>query len=414
MGGVFAGSFWLAVGAMDPILCLILAASAFVGTYALTRLNHGVGGRVAHVLDRRFGMNVEPDIDLFSFRVALERRRILGPSFFINFVLLFYFFGGIYYLATEIHELTELSGLRLLQIMAGAALIGAAWTRSDTSLGRIVVERTNPVLKSLRKPSTRNFFTTISGAFAILLGAFTLYAGFLLTNISGWQLFSPRGLDGARKIFFALVTPDLTILPMVLKAMVETIFIAFMATLIAVPIAFLTSFLVARNLMKANPWALGVYNALRLVFNFTRSVEPVVWAIIFTVWVGVGPFAGMLALMLHSIASLAKLYSEQIESVDRGPIEAIEATGANKIQVIWYAIVPQIILPYLSFTIYRWDINVRMATIIGLVGGGGVGSLLIIYMGQARWEQVGAIVLVIATVVWVMDYLSAKIREAVY
>jgi phosphonate transport system permease protein len=154
--------------------------------------------------------------------------------------------------------------------------------------------------------------------------------------------------------------------------------------------------------------------ALRVVFNFMRSVEPLVWAIIFSVWVGIGPYAGMLALMIHSVAALAKLYSEQIESIDRPILEAIEATGANRVQVVWYAVVPQIILPYLSFTIYRWDINVRMATIIGLVGGGGVGQLLMQYQGLAMWSQVGTIVLVIAIVVWMMDYLSARIREAIY
>lgn len=151
-----------------------------------------------------------------------------------------------------------------------------------------------------------------------------------------------------------------------------------------------------------------------MISNFTRSVEPLIWAIIFSVWVGIGPFAGMLALMLHSVAALVKLYSEQIESINRGPLEAIQSTGANKVQVIWYAVVPQIILPYLSFTIYRWDINIRMATVIGLVGGGGVGTLLMQYQGLAKWNEVGTIVIVISIVVWLMDYLSAKIREAIY
>jgi len=82
--------------------------------------------------------------------------------------------------------------------------------------------------------------------------------------------------------------------------------------------------------------------------------------------------------------------------------------------VVWYAVVPQIVLPFLSFTIYRWDINVRMATIIGLVGGGGIGTMLMQYQGLARWHEVGLIVLIIAIVVWVMDYISAKIREAIY
>jgi phosphonate transport system permease protein len=122
----------------------------------------------------------------------------------------------------------------------------------------------------------------------------------------------------------------------------------------------------------------------------------------------------MIALLVHTIASNAKLYSEAIENIEEGPMEAIAATGANKIQIVWYAVVPQIVLPFLSFTIYRWDINVRMATIIGLVGGGGIGTMLMQYQGLARWHEVGLIVLMIAFVVWVMDYISARIREALY
>jgi len=122
----------------------------------------------------------------------------------------------------------------------------------------------------------------------------------------------------------------------------------------------------------------------------------------------------MLALLIHTIASNAKLYSEAIESIEEGPVEAISATGANKLQVIWYAVIPQIILPFLSFTIYRWDINVRVATIIGLVGGGGIGTMLIQYQGLAQWHEVGLIVIMIALVVWIMDYISTKIRQAIY
>jgi phosphonate transport system permease protein len=119
----------------------------------------------------------------------------------------------------------------------------------------------------------------------------------------------------------------------------------------------------------------------------------------------------MLAMLLHTVAALAKLYSEQVESIDPGLVEAVESTGAHPIQVVFYGVVPQVLLPFLAFTIYRWDSNVRMATVIGLVGGGGIGTLLMQYQGLARWQEVGMIVLLIAAVVWVMDYLSARIRE---
>jgi phosphonate transport system permease protein len=164
--------------------------------------------------------------------------------------------------------------------------------------------------------------------------------------------------------------------------------------------------------MNNNTFNLIIYSSLRLLLNISRSIEPLVWAIIFSVWVGIGPFAGMLALWLHSIASLTKQYSEQIESIDNGPMDAIKSTGAHPIQVVWFGVVPQILLPYLSFTIYRWDINVRMATVIGLVGGGGIGNLLMQYQGQARWNEVGTLIVLIALVVWIMDWASSRIRLA--
>ena len=121
----------------------------------------------------------------------------------------------------------------------------------------------------------------------------------------------------------------------------------------------------------------------------------------------------MLALWVHSVAALVKLYSEQVENIDPGPVEAITATGASAIQVLRYGVVPQVIPPFLSFTIYRWDINVRMSTIIGFVGGGGIGYILKPRVDLGQWGEVGTLVLLIAITVWVMDILSAKIRERI-
>ena len=187
---------------------------------------------------------------------------------------------------------------------------------------------------------------------------------------------------------------------------------AFLATLFAIPVAFVLSFMSAKNVVMGSPLAHVIYFVLKAIMNLTRSIEALVWAIIFSVWVGIGPFAGMLALMIHSIASLTKQYAEMVETVSDGPIEGVRACGANKLQTIWFAIVPQVILPYISFTVYRWDINVRMATIIGLVGGGGIGTMLIQYQGQGMWPEVGTIIFVIAIVVWAMDLASTSIREA--
>ncbi|MGH8912270.1 MAG: ABC transporter permease subunit [Acidimicrobiia bacterium] len=156
---------------------------------------------------------------------------------------------------------------------------------------------------------------------------------------------------------------------------------------------------------------LSIYYAARTVFNTLRSIEPLVMAIVFVVWVGAGPFAGSLALALHTAAALAKLYSEQVESIAAGPIEAVRATGANRLQTIVYSVVPQIVPPYISFTMYRWDINVRMSTILGFVGGGGIGSILQQNINLLQYQAAAVQMLAIAIVVASMDYASSRMRE---
>lgn len=159
------------------------------------------------------------------------------------------------------------------------------------------------------------------------------------------------------------------------------------------------------------PTGLFIYTITRGLLNLTRSVEPLIMVIVFVVWVGIGPFAGSLALALHTIAALAKLFSEQVESILPGPMEAIQATGANKLQTIVYAVVPQIIPPYISFTMYRWDINVRMSTIIGFGGGGGIGFLLQQNIGLFNYRDASVQMFAIAITVASMDYLSSVLRE---
>jgi phosphonate transport system permease protein len=154
-----------------------------------------------------------------------------------------------------------------------------------------------------------------------------------------------------------------------------------------------------------------IYYITRTILNGLRSIEALVMAIVFVIAVGIGPFAGVIALGLHTIVSLAKLYSEQVESIMAGPLEAIEATGANRLQTIIYAVIPQIIPPYISYTMYRWDINVRMSTIIGFVGGGGIGFLLQQNINLLNYRAASAQMLAIAVVVASMDYISSVMRE---
>ena len=157
----------------------------------------------------------------------------------------------------------------------------------------------------------------------------------------------------------------------------------------------------------------AIYFVVRALLNIVRSIETLMWAIVFVVWVGVGPFGGMLALFLHTIAALGKLYSEAIECIDPGPIEALKATGANGLQVIVYAVLPQIVPTFLSFTLYRWDINVRMSTVIGLISDAGLGFLLIQWIRLNNLRAMATSIIAIVLVVAILDYTSAWLRERI-
>jgi phosphonate transport system permease protein len=202
-------------------------------------------------------------------------------------------------------------------------------------------------------------------------------------------------------------------LSLVLEKIGETVAMAFIATLLGMIFAIPVSFLAARNLMWGNRVTRVVYYVVRTILNVVRSIETLMWAIVFAVWVGMGPFGGMMALLLHTIAALGKLYSEAIESIDPGPIEAVRATGATGPQVVVYAVLPQIVPTFLSFTLYRWDINVRMSTVIGLISDAGLGFLVIQWIRLNNFRAMATAIIAIVLVVAILDYVSAWLRERV-
>ena len=178
--------------------------------------------------------------------------------------------------------------------------------------------------------------------------------------------------------------------------------------LVAIPF----SFLAARNLTGRSRLSIWIYYLTRSLFNLLRSIEAILYVAIFFYLVSFGNFAGMLALSVTSFGLIGKLFSEAIENIDPGPLEAITATGANRLQTIAYGILPQIIPPFVSYSIYQWDINVRMATIVGFAGGGGIGYLLYNnYFPFMSYRSAGTAVALIVIVVAIMDFASAKIRE---
>ncbi len=254
----------------------------------------------------------------------------------------------------------------------------------------------------------RPWHRTLTGWLIVAVLLSTVAAAVGVTRVEPYRLVS--GFEKTIKFWRAIASPRWDLLSLGLRLLGETLFMAIMATAFAVPFAVVLSFLAARNLMQG-PIARPIYTVLRMIGSFTRSVDAIIWAIIFAVWVGTGSFAGVLALLVHSVVDLMKLYAEQLEAIDPGPVEALTATGANRLQVIRYAIIPQIINPYISFTIYRWDINVRMATVVGMVGGGGIGFRLIQYLAGWSFQEATVLTLLIILMVWLLDWASARLRE---
>jgi phosphonate transport system permease protein len=291
----------------------------------------------------------------------------------------------------------HISGLPLVGLVLASE--NRAWHDRLSGLRVVRVDE----VETVKRPWYRR-----SWSFALLvLLVVTLVAAMLVTRVDFVKFFT--GAPKTGRIWRQFFSPEWSLLGDGVRLLIVTIFMAFMATLFGVLIAVPLSFLAARNLMRGLIGRL-VYTIIRVTMSIIRSIEPIIWAIIFVVWVRVGAFPGVLALFVPSVADLTKLSSERLESIDPGPVEAIRATGANRIQVIMYGIIPQIINPYLSFTLYRWDINVRMATIIGIVGGGGIGQRLYQYTKLWRWSEASVMMLLIMLVVWAMDYTSSRLR----
>ena len=249
-------------------------------------------------------------------------------------------------------------------------------------------------------------------AFFIIMGLLAFIYCWNLSQISIRGLFSPGSNFGQLIKDFVMIDLTPSVLQPTIQQMIVTIFQAFLATTLGALFALPFSFLAAKNLTGRSRLSAWIYYLTRSMFNFLRSIEALLYVVLFIFWVGVGPFAGMLALAVTSFALIGKLFSESIENIETGPIEAVNATGANRLQMIVYAILPQITPPFISYLLYQWDINVRMATIIGFAGGGGIGLTLTTFFGSLQYHKAGTVVFFIVIVVALMDFASAKLRQS--
>jgi phosphonate transport system permease protein len=195
----------------------------------------------------------------------------------------------------------------------------------------------------------------------------------------------------------------------VVGATLETVQMALAGTFLALVAAFPLGFLAARN---TTPHPL-VYSAVRGVLNLVRTIPDLALGLLFVAAVGLGAFAGTMALAIHTATVLGKLLSESVENIDEGVVEAIRATGAGYSQILSFAVLPQILPDLISFTLYRFETNIRAASVLGLIGAGGIGYLMNTSFRTFQYQEAAAIVIVLIALVMLVDYLSTRLRRLV-
>ncbi|MFQ5776186.1 MAG: phosphonate ABC transporter, permease protein PhnE [Kiloniellaceae bacterium] len=213
----------------------------------------------------------------------------------------------------------------------------------------------------------------------------------------------------AADLLVRMYPPDWSYFDAVVDSLIETIHIATLGTAATILIAFPVAFLAARNTtFNVVTWFIG-----RFILVASRSVNTVVWALFFVAIFGPGPVAGIWAIAARSIGFMGKLVAEAIEEIDEGTVEAVEATGASRLQVLWIGVLPQVLPVIYGTVVYRWDINIRESTVLGFVGAGGIGILLYASINQFLWQEVSAILLAVFGVVVVSEFVSATLRQRI-
>jgi phosphonate transport system permease protein len=191
-----------------------------------------------------------------------------------------------------------------------------------------------------------------------------------------------------------------------LAEMIVTLQIAVWGTALAVVCSIPLGLLASGNL---TPW--WIHQPVRRVLDSFRAINEVVFAMLFVVAVGLGPFAGVLALWVHTTGTLAKLFSEAVEAIDPQPVEGIRATGANKLEEIAFGVIPQVMPLWVSYTLYRFEANVRSASVVGMVGAGGIGVVLWEIIRGFYYAETCALLIIIIVTVTMIDFMSARLRK---
>ncbi len=245
----------------------------------------------------------------------------------------------------------------------------------------------------------------LSVIFSLVIGFYILST--VKTNATIGDLIS--GIPNMFKVIVKFFPPNLNVFVHILEPMATTVQMAIIATTVASLLCIPLSLLAAQN-VTTNKF---VYTAVRTFLNILRTIPDLVLAVIFVGLFGIGVLPGILALIIFSLGILAKLISETIESVDMNPMEAMSASGANTLQKISFALIPQVLPQFVSFVLYVFEINIRASVVLGLVGAGGIGIILSQQLRFYNYPNAMLIILVIFAMVVIIEYISTKIREAI-
>lgn len=202
------------------------------------------------------------------------------------------------------------------------------------------------------------------------------------------------------------LSPDFHNWEIYLREMMVTVQIAIWGTVLAIALGVPFALLSSSNIAPA-----FIVQPVRRVMDACRAINEMVFALLFVVAVGLGPFAGVMALFVHNTGIIAKLFSEAVEAIDPRPVEGIRATGASKMQEIVYGVVPQVIPLWISYSLYRFETNVRSATVLGIVGAGGIGQILWEYIRGFYYSETAACIIIIVLSITVIDLVSHRLRR---
>lgn len=261
----------------------------------------------------------------------------------------------------------------------------------------------SPVIQDQLKPDMRGFLMKLGlvSVIAALLG-FSYYPA----EVQNWTfLFSDAG--NMATFVAEFLKPNFLDLDVYLWKMLETVQIALWGTFLSILFGIPCALMCSSNI--APVW---VVQPMRRLMDACRAINELVFAILFVAAVGLGPFAGVMALFIHNLGIISKLFSEAVEAIDSRPVEGIRSTGASRLQEIIYGVIPQVLPLWSSFSLYRFETLVRSATVLGIVGAGGIGFTFYESFRSFQYDKAGAIIIVVVVVVSLIDILSARLRKA--